>query len=101
VDELPTLELVAAMLAKRGGTLIGIDLDRSTDAFRAAVAEQKITYRQIYDGPDGAISSLYRIGGIPMIYLIDKDGIIRGRDLRGDDLIEAVDRLLDAWEEEE
>ena len=99
IEELGTIEIVAERLAERGGTLIGISLDRSIDSFRDAVSEHGITYRQIYDGPEGPISSLYRIGGIPMIYLIDEEGIIRGRDLRGDDLIEAVDRLLDAGKE--
>lgn len=98
IEELDTLAVAAERLREGDGTLIGIDLDRSLAAFRAAVTEHEITYRQIYDGPDGPIGSLYRIGGIPMVYLIDRDGIIRGRDLRGDELIEAIDALLDLGE---
>jgi len=98
IEELDILDLVAATLSERGGALIGIDLDRSFAAFLAAVDEHGITYRQVYDGPDGPISTLYRIGGIPMIYLIDEDGIIRGRDLRGEELIGAVDALRNAEE---
>ena len=94
VEELDMLALLAEELAEVGGVLIGIDLDRSLNAFRAAVAEHGIDYRQVYDGPDGPIGEIYRIGGIPMIYLIDEDGIIRDRDLRGDDSIDAVDRLI-------
>jgi len=60
--------------------------------------EHGIDYRQIYDGPDGPIGEIYRIGGIPMIYLIDEDGIIRGRDLTGADLIEGLNAFLTTGE---
>jgi hypothetical protein len=70
--------------------VIGIDSDRSEGAFRSAVSYFGLTYRQVFDGVDGKISSLYRVSGIPMTYLIDRDGIIRGKGLRGDDLKQAV-----------
>ncbi len=92
--ELPTIKGIADEYAKDGVVVIGIDLDRSEASFTQAVADYDLSYRQIYDGPDGPISDLYRISGIPMLYLIDQEGIIRGKDLRGEELRQAVQALL-------
>jgi thiol-disulfide isomerase/thioredoxin len=94
LEELPTMKGIADEYAKDGVVVIGIDLDRSEESFTQAVANYDLSYRQIYDGPDGPISDLYRISGIPMLYLIDQEGIIRGKDLRGEELRQAVQALL-------
>ncbi len=94
LEELPTMKGIADEYAKDGVVVIGIDLDRSEESFTQAVANYDLSYRQIYDGPDGPISDLYRISGIPMLYLIDQEGIIRGKDLRGEELRQAVETLL-------
>jgi len=92
--ELPTIKGIADEYAKDGVVVIGIDLDRSEASFTQAIVDYDLSYRQIYDGPDGPISDLYRISGIPMLYLIDQEGIIRGKDLRGEELRQAVETLL-------
>ena len=92
--ELPTMKGIADEYAKDGIVVIGINLDRSEEYFIQAVADYDLSYRQIYDGPDGPIADLYRISGIPMLYLIDQEGIIRGKDLRREELLQAVQALL-------
>jgi len=93
-DELPNVAQVAKDYADRGVVVIGIDLDRNEGAFTGAVSYFGLTYKQVFDGSEGKISSLYRVSGIPMSYLIDQEGIIRGKSLRGDDLKQAIDKLL-------
>jgi len=93
-DELPHVEQVAKDYADRGVVVIGIDRDRNEGAFTGAVSYFGLTYRQVFDGADGEVSSLYRVSGIPMSYLIDREGIIRGKSLRGDDLKKGIDQLL-------
>jgi len=94
VAELPTLARIAAEFDENGVVVLGINLDRSAVEFDEAVAEHAILYRQVYDGPDGPINTLYRVSGIPMTYLIDRAGIIRGRSLRSDGLRDAVEALI-------
>jgi thiol-disulfide isomerase/thioredoxin len=94
VAELPTLARIAAEFDDDGVVVLGINLDRSTVEFEEAVAEHAILYSQVYDGPDGPINTLYRVSGIPMTYVIDRDGIIRGRGLRAEGLRDAVEALL-------
>ena len=100
IAELPTLKGIVEAFGDEGVVLLGINLDRSLSDFLVAVAENGIDYRQIYDGPDGPINTLYRIEGIPMTYVIDRDGIIRGRGLRGQQLWDAVEALVAAEEDD-
>jgi thiol-disulfide isomerase/thioredoxin len=98
--ELPTLAAIAEEFADAGVVVLGINLDRSVGEFERAVAEHGIGYSQIYDGPEGPVNTLYRIEGIPMVYVIDQDGIIRGRGLRGQELWDAVEALVGAKEDD-
>ena len=95
LDELSTVVAIHETFGERGVVVVGINLDRSDAAFVTALAQNGLVYAQVYDGPDGPVSSLYRIGGLPMTYLIDRGGVIRGRDLRGDALVAAIAALLD------
>jgi len=94
--ELPTLRAIHSDLAEAGVVVVGINLDRSRTAFEDAVASHQLDYRHVYDG-DEAISAAYRVAGIPMVYLIGRDGTIVARGLRGLALREAI---LDLLEEE-
>jgi len=101
IAELPTLARISGEFGGAGVVVLGINLDRSVEAFEEAVAEHGIAYPQIYDGPDGPINTLYRIEGIPMTYVIGRDGIIRGRGLRGGQLRAAVEALIAEDDEED
>ncbi len=100
IDEIPTLNAIVEEYADAGVVVLGINTDRSLADFQEAVAEHGVVYRQVYDGPDGPVNTLYRIVGIPMTYVIDRDGIIRGRGLRGEQLMDAVAALVDPEEDD-
>ena len=53
-------------------------------------------WRQIYDGKGwkSEIGQLYAIASIPATFLIDKQGKIRYKNLRGEELEKAVETLL-------
>ena len=98
IYELPVLEGLLEAFAAQDVRVIGINLDRSESDFRMAVKAYEISYQQLYDADDGPIADLYRIGGIPMTYVIDREGIIHARGLRGDALVETVRILLESEE---
>ena len=98
IYELPTLESIAEEFAAEGVRVIGINLDRSEDDFRSDVESYEISYLQIYDSNVGPIGDLYRIEGIPMTYIIDRDGVIHARGLRGEGLITAIRELIEGEE---
>ena len=48
-----------------------------------------------YDGgTSGPISTRWNVSGWPTIYLIDAQGIIRYKDVRGEDMDKAIEELV-------
>jgi thiol-disulfide isomerase/thioredoxin len=99
VAELPTIIRLHEEYKDQGVEIIGVNRDRSHEAFVEAVERFELDYTHIFDG-DETISSLYRIAGIPMTYLLDREGKIVARGLRGGMLEQAIDALLDGASEE-
>ena len=76
-------------------SLIGINSDGGPEKCREITKREGITWLNVPDGDtDGPISTAWNIEGWPTIYLIDAKGVIRHRDLRGEELERAVDALL-------
>ena len=71
-------------------TVLGVSLDQpgKKDNWIAAIHKDKLTWTQVSDlkGWDNTAAKLYRVGGIPFNFLIDPQGKIIGRNLRGPDL---------------
>ena len=51
---------------------------------------------QIYvtDGWEAELPRLFNVSGIPRMYLLDPDGVIIGRDLRGEEMVSKVENLM-------
>ena len=75
--------------------LLGVNSD-SKERVRRAVKKENITWRSWWDGgsTDGPIAKAWNVKGWPTIYVLDRDGIIRYRNVRGKALDEAVNALL-------
>src|SRR5262245_32907020 len=84
-------------LADKPFALIGINSDKDRDALKEVLEKEKITWRSFWNGPKGTggpISQAWNVHGWPTIYVLDGDGVIRYRDVRGEDMDQAVDELL-------
>jgi len=95
VAELPTMVGLHELFHERGVEVLGINLDRTREAFENAVTHYELEYTHVYDGDDETISTAYRIVGIPMTYILDRDGTIVARGLGGEALRDAVEALLE------
>jgi hypothetical protein len=75
--------------------LLGVNSDPK-DRLRAAMESEHITWRSWWDGgsPGGPIAQRWNVHGWPTIYVIDKRGVIRHKNYRGD-LEQVVQPLLD------
>jgi len=98
IYELPALMSIVEEFSSEGVRVIGINLDRLESDFRSAVETYEISYLQIHDSNVGPIGDLYRIEGIPMTYIIDRDGVVHARGLRGEGLITAIRELIESEE---
>src|SRR5438105_5423594 len=88
-------------LADRPFALIGVNSDVDRDKLKKVLEEEKITWRSFWNGPkatQGPISEAWRVRGWPTIYVLDGAGVIRYRDVRGEDMDRAVDQLLKEME---
>ncbi len=94
--EMPNVKRVYAENNKKGFEIIGISMDESRQKFDNYLKEHQIGWRQVFDGKGwkAELGQLYAVSSIPSTLLLDRNGIIRFKDLRGDELGEAVKKLL-------
>lgn len=80
----------------KGFEIYGVSLDENHSAWKKAIAKDKITWSQIIDdgGWNAKTAIDWNINAIPTNYLIDKNGKLRGMDLGGKDLENAIAELL-------
>ncbi len=97
-QEMPTVKSVYREYHEKGFEILGISLDQSEASFRSYVEDQGITWPQIFDGKgwQSSVGQQYGINSIPATFLLDRNGTIRYRDLRGDKLREAVQGLIES-----
>lgn len=69
----------------KGFTVLGLSLDRDRDAWLKAIKVDKLEWTQLSDLKmwDSGAGGLYNITAIPASFMIDPDGKIVGKNLRG------------------
>ncbi len=83
-------------LADQPFALLGINSDRDRDALKEVMTKEEITWRSWWDGGNtsGPIATTWNVSGWPTIYVLDANGVIRFKNVRGDAMDKAVDSLL-------
>ena len=75
--------------------LLGFNGDDDRSAANAAVRRENMTWRSWWDrGRDGTIIRRWNVVGWPTVYVLDAQGVIRFKDVRGNELDDAIDTLL-------
>ena len=99
--EFPTLRRVYARYKEHGLTIVGVTLDSERARAVDATEKAKLTYRHVFDGLGwkNAVAQLYRVHGIPQIYLLDSQLKIVAKNLRGPKLEERLRELLGPGDE--
>jgi thiol-disulfide isomerase/thioredoxin len=94
--ENPNVVAAYRKYSPKGFTILGVSLDNDKDKWLAAVKKDQLNWTQVSDlkGWQNKVADLYGIKGIPMNYLLDKDGKIVAKSLRGEDLDKKLDELL-------
>jgi hypothetical protein len=83
--------------------LLGINSDSDREKLKEVLKKEEITWRSWWDGGNssGPVASKWNVTSWPTIYVLDAKGVIRYRDVRGKDLDEAVDKLLQEMRRED
>ena len=71
--------------------IVGVNSDDDLDFYKKEAAKTGVTWRSFWDST-GEIAERWNIQGWPTIYLIDHKGVIRHKDIYGD---EAIDKALE------
>jgi hypothetical protein len=75
--------------------LVSVNTDPSVETLAKSISSGAITWRCWCDGgTTGPITTRWGISLFPAVFVLDKAGVIRFKDLRGDELDKAVDLLL-------
>jgi peroxiredoxin len=86
--ESPYLVSAYEKYSSKGFEILGVSLDESKAKWKKAINADKLNWTQVSDlkGWENAAAKLYSVEGIPTNFLIDKNGMIIGKNLRGYEL---------------
>ena len=75
----------ASVLATKGFKVLGVSLDDNKDRWLKAIAEDKLSWTHVSDLKywQSEAAKTYNITGIPFSLLLDPNGIIIAKNLRG------------------
>ena len=96
VGEMPNVEAVYKKYHAQGFEIVGVSLDQSRPALMGFISQNKMPWRQVFDGKGwgSAVPREYGVQAIPFGLLIGRDGKIAAVDVRGPALTEAVQEAL-------
>ena len=96
VRELPNVIKIYETYHQQGLEIIGISLDKDQQKLLSFAKEKNMTWPQYFDGLvwQNKLAVKYGVESIPATYLLDGQGTIIGKDLRGEELEQAVAKAL-------
>lgn len=92
VKELPNVLKAYEKHHANGFEIIGISLDKDKEKLESFTKEKNMPWQQFFDGQfwNNKLAVKYGVNSIPATYLLDGEGKIIGKDLRGEALEAAV-----------
>lgn len=96
IEEIPNLRKIFLENREKGFEIISISLDDNKEKLDAFLNENAMPWKTVFSGKGWGddIARLYQVTWIPSIWLVDKKGILRYFDHRGEDLKKAIETLL-------
>lgn len=95
-QEMPNVVAAYDKYKTKGFEVVGVSFDKDRESWTRGIAELKMTWPQMSDLRywESPVVDLYAINGIPHTILLDKEGVIIGKDLRGDALDAKLAELM-------
>ena len=94
--EFPNVKAMWEKYNKLGFQVVGVSFDQKADNWKEAIANYGLGWPQMSDlkGWECAASAIYGINSIPATLLVDKDGKIVAKNLRGEELQNKLQELF-------
>lgn len=93
-SEEPDHRKLVERMAGKPFAFVGVYGDDDLTKAKADVEKYGITWPSFWDKRNGPISATWNVRSWPSVWVLDRQGVIRYRGVRGRDLNEAVDTLL-------
>lgn len=95
----PQERALAERMKNRPFALVGINGDEERDVARRTAESREMSWRSFWNGgPNGPITDQWNVQGWPTIYVLDRDGVIRFKQVHEKKLDEAVELLVEEAE---
>ncbi len=94
--EIPLLRDAYNKYNKKGFEIIAISLDDKRESLVSFVSKESLKWKHLFSGKGKVdpVAKMFGIDSIPSNLLVDKKGILRYADLRGEALLKKVEELL-------
>jgi len=80
----------------KGFAILGVSLDENREKWLEAIAKDQLTWSHVSDlkGWKNEVAAVYQIRSIPSNVLINPEGVIVAKNLRGEELIKELERIF-------
>lgn len=98
MDEMPNVKALYEKYHDRGLEIVGISMDNNKAKWEGAIERAGLVWHHVSSlkGMNRCpVAKLYQVVAIPKLYIVDKDGKIIAKDLRGEELREKIDELFE------
>ena len=94
--EMPNVIKIYSKFKNKGFEIYGVSLDQDKEKWMEAITKDGINWPQVSDLKywDNVAARIYNVQGIPYTVLIDKDGKIIAKNLRGQELEKKIAEVL-------
>jgi peroxiredoxin len=95
-EENPNIVEAYKKFHPRGFDILSVSLDTKKERWLKAIQDDELTWNHVSDlnGWKSSAGEIYGIRAIPMSYLLDKNGKILAKNLRGESLKKKLDQVL-------
>jgi len=95
-EENPNVVKAYKKFNNKNFTVLGVSLDKEKDAWVKAIDKDNLAWTQVSDLQfwNNSVAQMYHVTGIPINFLIDPNGKIIGKNLRGEELEAKLCELL-------
>lgn len=94
--ENPNVVAVFNEFKDKGFGVFGVSLDRDKQSWLKAIEDDRLSWIHVSDLAywNNSAAKLYAVNSIPASLIVDRNGVIKAKDRKGEDLRKTVDELL-------
>ncbi len=94
-QEIPHMKEIYEIYKNKGVEFLAVSVDKGTKEWEKAMSQEGMTWPQVIAPNSGKeIMQQYQFSGIPFIILLDKEGRIVAKHLRGENIEKEIEKLL-------